>query len=157
MRLAVLLLVLATACSTAAREGSPEAGPSPTSGLQNSPALIETSKGSVLFNVEIAVTGRDRAHGLMQREQLAPKEGIAFLFFKPTREGFWMKNTLIPLSIAFFDSRGRILKILDMEPCHASPCPVYHPGVRYSGALEVNQGAFEANGVVVGDVIHLAP
>ena len=64
--------------------------------------------------------------------------------------GFWMKNTLIPLSIAFFDRQGVILRILDMEPCRADPCPVYYPGVVYQGALEVNQGWFRRRGLAEG-------
>jgi uncharacterized membrane protein (UPF0127 family) len=119
--------------------------------------LIETDNGSVLFNVELAVTDRERSHGLMGRSSLGSKDGMAFLFFQPTRQGFWMKNTLIPLSVAFFDDKGRILKILDMKPCAAAPCPIYRPGVTYDGALEVNRGALQSNGVDVGDIIHLAP
>jgi hypothetical protein len=61
-----------------------------------------------------------------------------------------MKNTLIPLSIAFFDRQGVILRILDMEPCRADPCPVYYPGVVYQGALEVNQGWFRRRGLKEG-------
>jgi uncharacterized membrane protein (UPF0127 family) len=66
-----------------------------------------------------------------------------------------MKNTLIPLSIAFYDVDGTILRILDMEPCRSDPCRVYDPGVRYAGALEVNQGAFERWGVREGDRLEL--
>ena len=70
-----------------------------------------------------------------------------------------MKDTLIPLSVAFFDEDGRILEILDMEPCppETDPCPVFEPGVSYLGALEVNQGAFEEAGVEVGDMIEIVP
>ena len=82
---------------------------------------------------------------------------MALLFFRDTRAGLWMKNTSIPLSAAFFDDKGTILKILDMDPCHQMPCRVYEPGVEYVGALEVNRGAFERHGVTVGDTIHLAP
>jgi uncharacterized membrane protein (UPF0127 family) len=119
--------------------------------------LIETAKGSVLFNVELAVNDAERRHGLMGRTSLGSTDGMAFLFFQPTRSGFWMKNTRIPLTVAFFDDKGKILKILDMEPCHSTPCPVYQPGVEYEGALEVNQGALQSRGVEVGDIVHLAP
>ena len=56
---------------------------------------------------------------------------------------------------AFIDRDGRVLDIVDMEPCRADPCPVYDPGVRYVAAVEVNQGAFERLGVAVGDVARL--
>jgi uncharacterized membrane protein (UPF0127 family) len=64
-----------------------------------------------------------------------------------------MKNTLIPLSIAFWDARGRIVRILDMTPCRADPCRLYDPRVAYAGALEVNRGAFRRWGVERGDRI----
>jgi uncharacterized membrane protein (UPF0127 family) len=66
-----------------------------------------------------------------------------------------MKDTLIPLSIAFYSVDGRILKILDMEPCKADPCPLYDPGVSYRGALEVNQGAFAGWGISEGDRLRI--
>jgi hypothetical protein len=66
-----------------------------------------------------------------------------------------MKDTLIPLSAAFLDRDGRVLRILDMEPCEADPCPVYDPGVSYVAAVEANRGAFERLGVAVGDVAQL--
>jgi uncharacterized protein len=155
-RVAVCVLLFATACSSSTGT-SPQAHPSPTSTLQHAPALIETAKGSVLFNVELAVNDAERRQGLMGRTSLGPTDGMAFLFFQPTRSGFWMKNTHIPLTVAFFDDKGKILKILDMEPCHSTPCPVYQPGVKYDGALEVNHGALQSRGVKVGDIVHLAP
>ena len=67
-----------------------------------------------------------------------------------------MKDTLIPLSIAFWDGRGRIVRILDMTPCRADPCPTYDPRVAYRGALEVNRGAFKRWGVQRGDRVRLS-
>ena len=66
-----------------------------------------------------------------------------------------MKDTLIPLSIAFADADGTILSILDMDPCESDPCEIYDPGVPYRSALEVNQGAFDDWGVRVGDTLSL--
>jgi uncharacterized membrane protein (UPF0127 family) len=155
-RVVACVLLLATACSSGPH-APPPVSPSPTSTLQFSPALIETDKGSVLFTVELAVTNRERSRGLAGRRSLGPTDGMAFLFFRPTKEGFWMKDTLIPLTVAFFDDKGRILKILDMAPCRAAPCHVYKPGVTYDGALEVNRGALQSRSVDVGDIVHLAP
>jgi uncharacterized protein len=114
-------------------------------------AKIDTEGRQVQVAVEIAETPVQQQLGLMHRESLADEAGMVFLFAKETRGGFWMKNTLIPLSIAFFDANGRILRILDMEPCEADPCQVYDPKVAYRGALEVNQGAFDEWGVAEGD------
>jgi uncharacterized membrane protein (UPF0127 family) len=105
-------------------------------------ATLATGKRTVTIRVEVASTDPQRAQGLMNRRALAPNAGMVFLFAEPTRAQFWMKDTLIPLSIAFYDGRGRILRILDMTPCRADPCRVYDAGVAFRGALEVNRGAF---------------
>jgi uncharacterized protein len=118
-------------------------------------ALIDTGKRTVVLRVEIAETADQRALGLMYRRSLPRNAGMAFLFDEPDTGAFWMKNTLIPLSIAFYDARGKILRILDMEPCRADPCRLYSPGVAYRGALEVNRGTFRRLGVGRGDVIRL--
>jgi uncharacterized membrane protein (UPF0127 family) len=91
----------------------------------------------------------------MNRRRLAPRTGMLFVFDGPTRGAFWMKDTLIPLSIAFARADGRILKILNMDPCSADPCPVYDPGVAFAYALEVNQGAFRRWGVRAGNRLRL--
>jgi uncharacterized protein len=117
---------------------------------------IETDKGAVPISVEIADTTSERAEGLMGRGSLADDAGMVFLFPEPERGSFWMKDTLIPLSIAFWDERGRIVAMLDMDPCASDPCPTYDPGVEYAGAVEVNQGFFDRHGVEVGDRIFLA-
>jgi uncharacterized membrane protein (UPF0127 family) len=117
--------------------------------------VIESRSGEVEVDVEIAETRVQRRFGLMHRESLGSEAGMVFLFGKETRGGFWMKNTLIPLSIAYFDADGRILRILDMEPCEADRCPVYDPEVAYRGALEVNKGAFAEWGVSAGDRVRV--
>ena len=118
-------------------------------------ATLATGKRTVTIRVEVASTDPQRAEGLMNRRRLAPNAGMVFLFAKPTRTQFWMKDTLIPLSIAFYDGRGRILRILDMAPCRADPCRVYDAGLAFRGALEVNQGAFRRWGVRRGSTVRL--
>ncbi len=105
--------------------------------------------------MEIADTPAERERGLMHREALGEDAGMLFVYERETTGGFWMKNTLIPLSIAFYDADGTILAILDMRPCRADPCAVFDPGVAYRGALEVNRGAFARWGVAKGDVIRV--
>lgn len=116
---------------------------------------ITTDRDEVLLVVEVADTDEERRRGLMGRERLAPNDGMAFVFDEAVSSGFWMKDTLIPLSIAFWDEEGRIVAILDMDPCEADPCPVYEPGTAYVGAVEVRQGLFEFRGVEVGDRVEL--
>lgn len=113
------------------------------------------STGNVVLNVEIASSPQERQQGLMGREELPPDRGMIFLFDGPTGTTFWMKDTLIPLSIAFWDSRYRIVTILDMDPCRADSCRAYASDMPYVGAVEVNRGYFEERGVRVGDSVTL--
>jgi uncharacterized protein len=118
--------------------------------------LIRTERGEeVSVAVEVADTQEEREVGLMHRESLPEDAGMIFLFEEEITGGFWMKNTLIPLSIAFAGADGEILRILDMEPCEADPCEIYDPGVAYASALEVKQGAFASWGVEEGDLLTL--
>jgi hypothetical protein len=129
-----LLLALVSACG----------------GEQGPRAVIETKGDEVTVHVEVADTQTERARGLMGRRELPDDAGMVFVF-----SAFWMKDTLIPLSIAFYDESGTILRILDMEPCTRDPCALYDPEASYRGALEVNRGAFERWGVREGDVLRL--
>ncbi len=116
---------------------------------------VVTRSGEVEFDVRIAETPDARATGLMGVRTLAPDAGMVFLFDAPTDGAFWMKGTLIPLSIAFWDADGRIVAMLDMAPCRAEPCPLYSPGHDYVAALEVNRGALSERGVRIGDLVRL--
>ena len=158
--LAPLALALALALAGCGRDGE-SAETAVTRTIPEGPAfeqatvVIETDRRAVEVDGEVAESPAQREFGLMYRESLAPEAGMVFLFEKDVQGGFWMKNTLIPLSIAFFDRRGKILRIMGMEPCREDPCPVYDPGVAYRGALEVNQGAFERWGVSRGNVVQV--
>ena len=91
----------------------------------------------------------------MDVRHLDADAGMAFLFDGPVRTGFWMKHTLIPLSIAFWDTGGRIVDILEMTPCTKVPCPIYSPKDVYVGAVEANRGFFASAGVEAGDRLTL--
>jgi uncharacterized membrane protein (UPF0127 family) len=117
---------------------------------------VSTSQGPATFQVEIADTPGARARGLMERTSLEPDAGMVFLFDEPTDGGFWMRDTLIPLSIAFWDARGRIVRVLDMAPCREDPCPTFAPGTSYVGAVELNVGALDREHVAVGDHVDLS-
>ncbi len=123
--------------------------------LERGTVTIETTQGPVSVDVEIADSDEERQVGLMNRESLPEDAGMLFVFEEDVSFGFWMKNTLIPLSIAFADADGEIVRILDMEPCEADPCTVYEPEATYRTALEVNQGAFADWGVAEGDRLTL--
>ena len=133
-----------------------------TSGASPGPAakahlVVHASGEPVTLEVEIADAPDERALGLMGRSSLPADAGMAFLWAEPVGGSFWMKDTLIPLSIAFWDVHGEIVRILDMEPCAADPCPTYAPGVAFVGAVEVNQGYFAEHGISLGDRVELLP
>jgi uncharacterized protein len=106
--------------------------------------------------VEVADSPAERQRGLMGRTSLARDTGMVFLFDRPTTTAFVMRDTAISLSIAFYDRRGRISQILDMDPCRAEPCPLYFPRTAYIGALEVAKGTFRRFGVQEGDRIEVS-
>lgn len=141
-------------------EDSHPADPSPTASPEGvefatGKVILEGEEGSVLLDAEIADLPEQQQQGLMNRTSLPDCSGMVFVFFEETTGSFWMKDTLIPLSIAFFDVDGKIVRILDMEPCEADPCPLYDPEASYVGALEVNQGAFDDWGIEEGDSIRV--
>jgi uncharacterized protein len=99
--------------------------------------------------VEIADTLDSRDVGLMCRTALDADTGMLFVFEDDTGGSFWMKNTLIPLSIAFIDARRHVVAIKDMpvEPDPSRPKRFYSPAHQYRYALEVNQGFFAQHGL----------
>jgi uncharacterized protein len=101
--------------------------------------------------VKLAATAERRRHGLMEVPELPAGTGMLFTFDGDQTGGFWMKDTLVPLDIAFVDAEGTIVAILAMDPCESDPCEVYEPEVAYRSALEVPQGWFAASGIEVGD------
>jgi uncharacterized membrane protein (UPF0127 family) len=90
----------------------------------------------VTFRPELALTSAQHQRGLMFRKQ-APPDGMLFVFPRATAGGFWMKNTLVPLKIVFFDTRGRAVRRFLMTPCRKDPCDIYDPVKQYRYALEL--------------------
>jgi hypothetical protein len=113
---------------------------------QQSP-VAELSAGMYRIRAEVVADYAARAQGLMHRKHLAQNAGMLFIFDEHGIHCMWMKNTLIPLSVAFIDDRGAIVNIADMEPhSEASHCAAQP--VKY--ALEMNRGWFAARGIKPG-------
>ena len=109
--------------------------------------VVELRAGMHLIQAEVVSDDATRAKGLMHRKRLAQNAGMLFIFDDHAVHCMWMKNTLIPLSVAFVDDRGTIVNIADMEPhSEASHCAAQP--VKY--ALEMNRGWFAARGVKPG-------
>jgi uncharacterized membrane protein (UPF0127 family) len=136
--------------TTAAGKEETTSGPS---GLHT--LVINASGGKkVEVRVEVADDLVEQAKGLMYRTTLEENRGMLFVYPDERERTFWMKNTLIPLSIAFIDSERRIIDIQDMKPLDDEP-PSYVSAEPAQYALEVNQGFFEKRSVKVGDRVEL--
>lgn len=106
--------------------------------------------GDTSLVVEIANTRESRAKGLMKRDSMPEDRGMIFVYPEADVRGFWMKDTRIPLSIAYVDAKGVIKRIADMKPYVTDRVSSLYPA-QY--AVEVNKGWFQRHGVEVGDVV----
>jgi uncharacterized protein len=153
----VLLVVLLAGCGGANGGQDDQAAKGTTgekkasSGTSDLPTVtIDASGGKeVQVRVEIADGLFEQQRGLMHRTSLGEDRGMLFVYRREQPLSFWMKNTRIPLSIAYIDSKGRITDILDMKPLDDKP-PHYVSSEPVQYALEVNQGFFDEHGVKVG-------
>jgi len=106
-------------------------------------------------DLRVADSPEERRVGLMGVEAMDENDGMVFVFDGEQDGSFWMKDTLIPLSIAFWGGDGRLLDILEMEPCTADPCPTYSSRAPYTHALEMNAHWFDDRGIEIGDRVEL--
>jgi len=148
----VLLSVLLAGCAS----GSSDTGSGTTTAASELRTVtIDASRGKeVEVRVEVADTEPERELGLMGRTALGEDRGMLFVFDEEQELSFWMKDTLIPLSVAFMDSEGRIVDIQDMKPLDEDP-PYTVSAEPAQYALEVNKGFFEERGIEVGDSAEL--
>lgn len=122
----------------------------PGSAQQAQLPLLELLAGMHRIEAEVAATSGSRQVGMMQRTIMPPQRGMLFVFPEVAKHCMWMRNTLLPLSVAFLDESGRIINVEDMQPktennhCAAKPA-------RY--ALEMNLGWFRSRGLGAGFAI----
>jgi len=138
--LLLLLLILTTSTSAAAK-------------FKQGTLTITQDAKRVVLQIEVADTPEARSQGLMSRRRLADNAGMLFIFEEQGSWGFWMKNTLIPLSIAFIDENWMIVDIKDMKvaPSPANgPFDIYESATPFKYALEVNRGYFRTKGIGAG-------
>ena len=112
--------------------------------------VVELSIRTSKLKAEVAADNNTRSTGLMNRFSLKPDSGMIFVFAQSEPLAFWMKNCFIPLSIAYIDSKGVIVSIVDMKPQDESTYPSGAPAMF---ALEMKQGWFKERGIVVGDKV----
>jgi uncharacterized protein len=133
------LLLVASGCG----DGGPQR--IVTVSLTNGSAKLE-------IEAEVASTPEQRTTGLSGRVSLREGAGMLFLYATPVKTGFWMKDTLIPLDIAFIHD-GFVAEIHTMTPCTREPCLLTTPAAAYTSTLEVNAGVFDRAGITVGSTV----
>jgi uncharacterized membrane protein (UPF0127 family) len=117
-------------------------------------AAISLTAGMHIIKAEVAATDAQRQQGLMYRENMAVNEGMVFVFERPAGVCMWMKNTPLPLSVAFLDDTGKIINIEDMKP-HTTESHCAKKLASY--ALEMNQGWFKNKNIKPGVSIEGLP
>jgi uncharacterized membrane protein (UPF0127 family) len=109
------------------------------------------------YTIEIAEDADSRAHGLMDRTEMAADHGMLFVFQDDAMRSFWMKNTKIPLDMLFFDKDLKLISVQhSVPPCLGDPCPGYSSGAPARYVLELNAGQAKMLGVTSGDelIVH---
>jgi len=115
---------------------------------------VKLTTGMHVIDAQVATTTEQRMTGLMFRQEMPQQEGMLFVFEYPSQQCFWMKNTLLPLAVAFIDDDGTIVNLDEMQPqtlnshCSAKP-------VRY--VLEMNKGWFSKKGIKAGTKLEGPP
>jgi len=152
----------AAAADPAPTQSGPSPSLAPSEPLAQARVTLRSPDGATEVDVPVyvAADARARGRGLMERDDLPDGTGMVFLFPGDTAGAFYMFNTRIPLSIAFYAADGEVVRVLDMAPCtaeSATDCERYPPGVDYRGALEVEQGYFDEIGLAESWTVELPP
>lgn len=155
MRALAALAAFALLAAACPGDRGEDGGASPTASAIGDTIVvtaIDSTGSEYNLTVEVARTAEERARGLMFREELAEDAGMLFVYESDSAASFWMKDTLIPLSIAFIAADGTILEVQDMEPLSEER---HRPAQPYRYALEVNRGWFEGHGLGAGDRVEI--
>jgi uncharacterized membrane protein (UPF0127 family) len=148
----IILWLLCSLLATGVLGGCVAVEARPPAPSASAPALKLARIGTHTLQIELAISETEQQRGLMHRRELPENQGMLFIFQQEQRLGFWMKNTLLPLSIAFLDKDLRIVDIQDMQPLdettHISAKPALY-------ALEMNQGWFRKRGIVTGNQLEI--
>jgi len=148
----VVVVVVGFFAGLAILLGNLSSGGEEAEGPDREPLTIVTAEGDIVrLDVEIADAPDERQVGLSGREEVPEGTGMLFVFEEPGA-GFWMKDTLVPLSIAFLERCGEIIDIQDMEPLSLD---LHRPDEPFLFGLEAPQGWFAANAIEVGDLVSI--
>jgi uncharacterized membrane protein (UPF0127 family) len=149
MRKIIFIFLLLAGCKQPQHETASQAAPSMATRYNKQQIFVDTA----VVWVEVVDKPENRQQGLMFRESMPQDEGMLFVFDMPEMQSFWMKNTYLPLDIAFIDPNGIITDIHQMTPLNDSLR--YNSSVPVPYALELNQGWFKSKGITVGKKVKL--
>lgn len=123
-------------------------------GLKSRTVTLQTPQKNIELTAEVADTEKSRQKGLMGRKLLKDGHAMYFVFQDEAVRRFWMKDTLIPLDIIFFNGQHQVVNTVQgMEPCKVEDCPVFSSQVPARYALEVPAGFLQSNSIGIGDTI----
>jgi uncharacterized membrane protein (UPF0127 family) len=120
----------------------------------NSQTYFPIPIGGIELQLQLALKPTEQQKGLMHRESLDEDHGMLFLFDRPDKRGFWMRNTRVPLDIGYFDSNGRLLEVHKLFPFDETTVNSHSSEVLI--AVETNRGWYAANNIQVGDRIEMS-
>ncbi len=146
----LLLLSACTARSITQLPDQPQAAPVQREFQVQTIELLDPENKSLVIKAELAVTSAQHEKGLMGRTELKEGKGMLFIFTDARTLNFWMKNTLIPLDIVFFDQGGQFVSAATMMPCTADPCALYPSSGPAQYAFELPEGFIKEFDVGVG-------
>lgn len=142
-------MILLSLCLSGCGQSEPAAVVAPKTASH----FFEIKVGDRPVQMQLALLPAEMQHGLMGRLELAPDAGMLFVYLRPQRMSFWMRNTPLPLDIGFFDAEGKLREIYQLHPFDETP--VATRGDQLQFALEMNQGWFKANNIRPGDQLDL--
>ena len=133
--------------------GCGRADPGPAAADKSVDDRFAIRVGDRTVQLQIAALPAEQQKGLMYRRTMGPEEGMLFVFASPQPQSFWMRNTVLPLDIGYFDAAGELKEIYPMYPLDERPVPSHSRGIQY--CLEMNQGWFQQSGVKPGASLDL--
>ena len=127
--------------------------PGAQAGSKTTADFFAIKVGNQSVQMQLAVRMDEMQHGLMERRDLQPAQGMLFIYEKPQQQSFWMRNTPTPLDVGFFDPTGELQEVYPLYPFDETPVRSRSKGLKF--ALEMNQGWFAAHGVKPGAKLDL--
>ena len=150
----IFMVILLGACKQQPPVANGAKLPADPDGITQAQPKLSSIKlfvGAVEMEAEQALTDRQIKTGMMFRKTMGENEGMIFVFERPKRQGFWMKNCLVPMSAAYIDPQGRINEIIKLEPHETKPVDSRSSQIQY--VLEAPRGWFKENGLGPGVTI----